>query len=352
MTEAYTDQKNQYQWYGNEQNPISDVPINYASIALKSGNISAEEMSRNLNDYFQPQPFGVSGNLILGNHDINRVASRFSNKSVDAFNTLLLATPAIPIIYYGEEIGMEDNPDIKWEETLDPQYCWKNSTNSTGINRDVVRTPFQWNDETSAGFSTSQITWIAVNANYKYLNLENQKYNPGHLAYFRSLLYFREDYKIYDMNISDFQTIGNILAYSLTSYTHNYRFLILINFDSDPAIFNASESYFIPTNVNLGYILGSCCYKSGTTNEFYEPFESVIFIYETNSSSVTPSFPPPTNTTTPTWPSTASPEYPYHGRENKTVVFLASQSETEYRDGEINISNFGIYFNKTRILTG
>ena len=41
----------------------------------------------------------------------------------DAFNMIALTLPGISVTYQGEEIGMEDNMDITWEETVDNKGC-------------------------------------------------------------------------------------------------------------------------------------------------------------------------------------------------------------------------------------
>lgn len=308
-------------------------------------------MSKYLNEYFHQKPSWAPGNLILGNHDISRVASRFLKDQIDMFNTLLLTTPAIPIIYYGDEIGMKDNRNISWEDTKDMQVCNQPKGYFYSIvNRDTIRTPFQWNNSTSAGFSTSSYPWVAVNENYWELNLENQKYKRGHLSFFRDLLYFRDDNKISSMNITKFTTIDNMLMYALTSYRHEYGYLIVINFHYSGNIFNAfTHNNLLPRNTDISYVLGSHNYKYGNSNEIYEPYESAIFIYKSEFSHTT-------TPATPTRPenSTEFPITPGHpsSRGNKTVVFSATKTETEYVDGEIDISNFGVYYNNTRVLTG
>lgn len=54
--------------------------------------------------------------------------------------------------------------------------------------RDPERTPFQWDNSTSAGFSTNAKTWLPVHSNYKTLNLATQKTAAvSHYKVFKSL---------------------------------------------------------------------------------------------------------------------------------------------------------------------
>lgn len=89
----------------------------------------------------------------IGNHDKNRVASRYTPDQVDAMNMLNLLLPGVSVTYYGEEIGMED-VWISWEDTQDPQACnGADETTYESSSRDPERTPFQWDASTSAGES-------------------------------------------------------------------------------------------------------------------------------------------------------------------------------------------------------
>lgn len=42
---------------------------------------------------------------------------------VDAFNVVSLTLPGVAVTYQGEEIGMVNNMDISYEETVDPRGC-------------------------------------------------------------------------------------------------------------------------------------------------------------------------------------------------------------------------------------
>ena len=64
-------------------------------------------------DSLRPLPFQT------GSHDFRRTASRLDTLLADAFNMLALMLPGISVTYQGEEMGMTDNMDITWGETVD-----------------------------------------------------------------------------------------------------------------------------------------------------------------------------------------------------------------------------------------
>lgn len=64
--------------------------------------------------------------------------------------TLLL--PGVSVTYYGDEIGM-GNVSFSW----DPQGCNAGKDHYKTVSRDPERTPFQWDNATSAGSSLKQL---------------------------------------------------------------------------------------------------------------------------------------------------------------------------------------------------
>jgi alpha-glucosidase len=90
------------------------------------------------------------GLLQLGNHDQHRVASRFTPELVDGLNFIAQLLPGVAVTYNGEEIGME-NTYISFEECVDPQGVNAGPDGYLEKTRDLERTPFQWDDTTSAG---------------------------------------------------------------------------------------------------------------------------------------------------------------------------------------------------------
>jgi len=61
--------------------------------------------------------------------------------------------------------------------------------------RDNSRTPFQWEPNTGAGFSTASSTarpWLGINANHDKLNYKSQADDPGSvLSYYKKMIHLR-----------------------------------------------------------------------------------------------------------------------------------------------------------------
>ncbi|CAL1683227.1 unnamed protein product [Lasius platythorax] len=115
-----------------------------------------------------------TANWVAGNHDNSRLVTRYGQERAQMITIMTLVLPGVSVTYNGEEIGMEDTW-ISWEDTKDPQGCNAGKEGYEKASRDPARTPFQWDNTTSAGFSTNPKTWLPVNKNYVTLNLAAQK---------------------------------------------------------------------------------------------------------------------------------------------------------------------------------
>lgn len=82
--------------------------------------------------------------------------SRYGEQRAQAVTMMTLLLPGVGVTYNGEEIGMEDTW-ISWEDTKDPQGCNAGRDHYETASRDPERTPFQWDDTTSAGRSPKQL---------------------------------------------------------------------------------------------------------------------------------------------------------------------------------------------------
>jgi alpha-glucosidase len=130
---------------------------------------------------------------VLGNHDITRSYDRYGDRQHnDAIAKLMaglyLTLRGTPIMYYGEEIGMENNDPKRKEDVKDPigRLGWPMFRG-----RDGERTPMQWNDEPNAGFSRAT-PWLPVPLTYKTRNVARELEDPGSvLQFYRYLLALR-----------------------------------------------------------------------------------------------------------------------------------------------------------------
>lgn len=122
-------------------------------------------------DYFLENLKAVEGkgyiSVVSGNHDLPRVGLQRSQADMKAVFAFLLAMPNVPLIYYGDEIGMPYEP-IK---TKDGGYC-----------RTGSRTPMQWSAGKNAGFSeTDGELYLPIYDNYKKVNVEDMEKDKNSL---------------------------------------------------------------------------------------------------------------------------------------------------------------------------
>ena len=190
----------------------------------------------------------VSWNAVyLENHDQRRSLPRYGSEdyplvSGKALAILLLTLRGTPFIYQGQEIGMRNIPHNNPRNTHDiamtmmfkvldrfpiPEGIKRKILNQH--DRDHARTPMQWNDGVSAGFSTSEKTWIDVNPNYKEINVEAQLQEEDSLLHFyQKMLHMRRDNDVLTQGqFDEFPTKGSLICYRRVLGTHSI--LVMIN---------------------------------------------------------------------------------------------------------------------------
>ncbi len=125
----------------------------------------------------------------MGNHDNSRVAARFGRPAARVAATLQLTTPGMPVIYYGDELGMIDGV-IHASQRQDPFAAHHDELIS--LNRDPERTPMPWNSEPGAGFSTTK-PWLPINSDHTFYNVANEQQDDvSFLRMYRRLLTLRK----------------------------------------------------------------------------------------------------------------------------------------------------------------
>ena len=130
---------------------------------------------------------------VITNHDIVRSFTRYGDGThnddiAKMMAALYLTLRGTAIMYYGEEIGMENNDPKNKDEVQDPigKLGWPQEKG-----RDGERTPMQWNGGQNAGFSRTK-PWLPVPPSAKTHNVATEKKDPNSvLSFYRQLLMLR-----------------------------------------------------------------------------------------------------------------------------------------------------------------
>jgi alpha-glucosidase len=177
-----------------------------------------------------------------------------------------------PIMYYGEEIGMENNDPKRKEDVRDPIGItgWPKEKG-----RDGERTPMQWNAATNAGFS-EKAPWLPVPPSYQTHNVASESKDADSvLSLYKKVLALRHtnvalvEGKYVALNEDD----GNVMSY-LRSYKGK-AVLVALNMSDAPrkASFNLSGTGF--TKFTLKPLIESGASASGAEVTL-EPFGVMI----------------------------------------------------------------------------
>ena len=189
--------------------------------------------------------------LYFCNHDQPRIVSRlgddsdgFREVSAKCIATCLHMMQGTPYVYQGEELGMtntvfnsvDDFRDLEsinaYKELIESGLYTKEDMfpKIAHKSRDNARTPMQWDAGENAGFTTGT-PWIALNPNYKKINVDNQlKREDSVFHYYQKLIKLRKEYEIivygkYELLLPDDE---NIYAYVRT--LGNQKLLTVCNF--------------------------------------------------------------------------------------------------------------------------
>jgi glycosidase len=171
-------------FFGTEQDEMH-MPFNFSLVYAPW---SAGAVRSRVDGLEAALPEGAWPNYVLGNHDEPRLASRFGPERARVAAMLLLTLRGTPTLYYGDELGMEQVP-IALEDHQDP---W--AIHEPQLGRDGCRTPMQWDDTASAGFSeaTPDDLWLPLTPDRAAVNVATQlRRSDSMLTLYRRLLALR-----------------------------------------------------------------------------------------------------------------------------------------------------------------
>jgi glycosidase len=153
-------------------------------------------------------PDGQYGTF-LALQDHNRIISQLRDSLPKArlAATLLLTSPGVPFVFYGEEIGMRGKkPDL------------------------YIRRPMQWANKLRAGFSAGR-PWVDVDLNYDVVNVDTESADPNSLlSHYRRLIRLRLDYEA--LRSGDWIPLNasNSEVYAYLRHADKADVLVLLNF--------------------------------------------------------------------------------------------------------------------------
>lgn len=149
--------------------------------------------------------------LYWNNHDMPRLVSRFGNddtyrdESAKMLATVMYLMRGLPVLLYGEEIGMKNlvSHDVSDFQAPEAVSYYKdmlakgiNSKEAlarlSSVNKEASRGGMQWTKEANAGFSTVS-PWSGVNEEQLYNVREQSQDKESILSYYQALLRLKKE---------------------------------------------------------------------------------------------------------------------------------------------------------------
>jgi len=209
------------------------LPFNFQLIRLPW---KAKEIAAAIERYEALLPSYAWPNWVLGNHDKPRTASRLGAAQARVAAMLLLTLRGTPTLYYGDEIGMHDVP-IPADQVQDP---FEKNVPGLGLGRDPVRTPMQWTNAESAGFTTGK-PWLPIADDFKSVNVSALRDQAASiLTLYHRLIELRRSEPA--LSVGEFAPLpadDDLIAY--VRKAGERRLLIVLNLGSEARSFNLSD---------------------------------------------------------------------------------------------------------------
>jgi alpha-amylase len=236
--EAWTDTANVVAYVGNQVDITFEFDLAEAYVRAANGPIASSTTTqlKTVLESYPPNQYGV----FLTNHDQDRVMSVLGSDVQKArmAAVMLLTSPGVPFIYYGEEIGM------------------------TGAKPDEdIRRPMQWNgNDRSAGFTTGK-PWRTVASDYPGTNVSTENADPDSLLnLYRELIQLRNGHASLRTGKTLILEAGTQRMLAVLRYDETEAFLILINVHSKPLTASlyglSADAWPVPVNFKVSTVMG------------------------------------------------------------------------------------------------
>lgn len=210
------------------EHTTTNIPFNFDLIYLKW---DALLFKKTIDAYDATVGLNSTPNYVLSNHDQPRIATRVGVSKARLLAFLQLTLRGIPIIYYGDELGMV-NTQVDAQSMKDHLGVHVESL----FCRDGERSPMQWNGARFSGFSPAN-PWLAIHNNYHVINVETELKDPySFLNLYKKLLLLRNRLKAIGKGTYHPLTIKNINVFGFIRAYGSERLLVLLNFSAQKEV--------------------------------------------------------------------------------------------------------------------
>lgn len=209
-------------------NPAVAAPFNFEGLETKYG---AKNFRTFIDNFQRMTGSDLRPFYCFSNHDEPRLASRFGAAQARLVGLLKLSLPGIPVVYYGDELGME-NVAIPPAQVHDP---FEKRVPGLGLGRDPQRTPMQWTGDEGAGFTTGT-PWLPVARDFTAHNVASETLAPhSSLTMYRRLLELRRSAIFEEGRYVEWEGSDDaIFGFSRENETDHL--LVLLNMSDHPTI--------------------------------------------------------------------------------------------------------------------
>lgn len=181
-----------------------------------------------------------------GTHDLSRVSWDRDEEDLKVIMTFLMTLPGIPLIYYGDEIGMRYLEGLR---SVEGAY-----------KRTGSRSPMQWNNMKNYGFSSADKTYIPCDNSIDAPTVEKQLLDKNSLLnHFKKMVAIRKEHPA-------LQEDGEFKVISKDSYPAVYE--RNLNDEKIQVIINPSDREYTVTSVKAEevYIAHNITFDNGVVN--------------------------------------------------------------------------------------
>jgi alpha-glucosidase len=199
-----------------------------------------------------------------------RAASRIGCENINIANALNMLLGGKAVVYYGEEIGMENYPrsEFSYEDCQDEWGKRYGPKRYLTFTRDMQRTPMQWDTNKNSGFTDGEKPWLPVNHNYMNKCVEKQLgHKRSHLEIFKELVKLRKEPSFLWGKLQLLVVNDQIFSFTRSAFGFA-TFLVVMNFsDSETRVNLLVNNSIAPRAYVKKYISGNIELNNSTNSE-------------------------------------------------------------------------------------